>query len=373
MDMPLIRTGRGVYFDGVTSARHLVSIHLEPSALRIMGENDPIFVRWPYDELLQLSAPDGLLRLGRAGTKRLERLEVRDPDLAHAIDERAHPVDRSGTLERRSRVRVVGWTFAAVLTLVAAGIFGIPALADRVAPYVPVALERWVGDAVDAQVRSMLDTSGAGTAFECGGAPAEQAGRAALTKLVGKLEAPAQLPIPLHVVPIRRKEANAVALPGGRIYVYEGLIARAETPDELAAVIAHEIGHVAHRDGMRSVLQGAGISFLFGMLLGDFVGGGAVVLAAKTVLSSSYSREVERGADQYAVALMNRLGGDARALGTLLTRVSGGTHPGLKILLGHPDTRERVAAIDAISSPKGSATFLDAEEWAALKRICSGP
>jgi predicted Zn-dependent protease len=71
---------------------------------------------------------------------------------------------------------------------------------------------------------------------------------------------------------------------------------------------------VAHRDGTRSILQSAGLSFLFGMLLGDFVGGGAVVIGARAVLRSSYSREVEGAADRYGVELMNRAGGDpARA------------------------------------------------------------
>ena len=58
---------------------------------------------------------------------------------------------------------------------------------------------------------------------------------------------------------------------------------------------------MAHRDGTRSILQAAGLSFLFGMLLGDFVGGGAVVIGARAVLQSSYSREVEAAADRYGV------------------------------------------------------------------------
>ena len=88
-------------------------------------------------------------------------------------------------------------------------------------------------------------------------------------------------------------------------------------------MLAHEIGHVAHRDGTRTVLQTAGLSFLFGMMLGDFVGGGAVVIAAKTVLRSSYSRRVEAAADAYSVAVMRQAGGDPRALATILARVIG--------------------------------------------------
>ena len=88
------------------------------------------------------------------------------------------------------------------------------------------------------------------------------------------------------------------------------MIDAAETPDELAGVIAHEIGHVAHRDGTRSILQAAGLSFLFGMLLGDFTGGGVVVIAARKIVESAYARDVESAADLYGVDLMSKIGGD---------------------------------------------------------------
>jgi predicted Zn-dependent protease len=175
----------------------------------------------------------------------------------------------------------------------------------------------------------------------------------------------------LHVDVVRRAEANAVALPGGHIYVYEGLIDKAQAPDELAGVLAHEIGHVARRDGTRTVLQTAGLSFLFGMMLGDFVGGGAVVIAARTVLRSSYSRRVETAADSYSVDLMRQAGGDPHALAVILGRIASDKEQGMKLLLDHPETRDRIAAIDA--APAGGATgpFLDAADWNALRQICA--
>src|SRR6185369_388704 len=127
--------------------------------------------------------------------------------------------------------------------------------------------ERWLGEAVDTQARRMLDKGTAGRPFECGGADGEAEGRAALGRLIGKLEQAAGLPIPLDAKVVRRNEANAIALPGGHIYVFEGLIDKSESTDELGGVIAHEIGHVANRDGTRAILQSAGLSFLFGMLL----------------------------------------------------------------------------------------------------------
>ena len=106
------------------------------------------------------------------------------------------------------------------------------------------------------------------------------------------------------------------------------------------------------------------------MLLGDFVGGGAVVIGARAVLQSSYSREVEGAADRYGVDLMSRAGGDPRALGTILARIAGAIHPGMEILSDHPDTKARVAVINdpgggrvAAATPAGAVRMGSAEAY----------
>jgi Peptidase family M48 len=299
-DAPSFNTpprGPAVYFDGTSSARNDVTVEAGANGLRILScrnqGQDRVLDEWSYADLRRMSAPEGVLRLARRGETLLARLEIRAPELVAAIEDRAEALDRGGVAERRLRRKIVALSFAAAASLVVTAVFGLPALASRIIPLVPLAAEHRLGDAIDRNIRGMLDSQHLGAAFACGSAPSEAAGRAALDKLVGKLEAVAALPFPLHVEVVRRAEPNAMALPGGRVYVDDGLIAIAQTPDELAGVLAHEIGHVAHRDGTRTVLQTAGLSFLFGMMLGDFVGGGAVVIAARTVLKSSYSRRVE--------------------------------------------------------------------------------
>jgi predicted Zn-dependent protease len=366
----MIPSGPAIYFDGVSSARHDVLVELADNALRIIAADGRALAEWPYAQLRRHSSPERLLRIGRSGEKALARVEVRHPHLAAEIADRAVTLDRSGSAERRTRLMVVVWSLAAMVSLVTAAVFGVPVLATRLAPAVPLAVEQRLGDAVDKQIRSALDTHGLGAGFECGVAASERASRAALDKLVGQLAAAAGLP-GLRVVAVRRPELNAFAIPGGHIYVYEGLIGKAENADELAATLAHEMGHVARRDGTRSVLQTAGLSFLFGVLLGDFVGGGAVVIATKTMLRSAYSREVEAAADAYAVGLMRTVGGDPHALASILARLVADNRSGLKIFHGHPDPRERIAAIHALAPPGGTRPLLDPDEWAALKRICS--
>jgi Zn-dependent protease with chaperone function len=364
-------SGQATYFDGVTSARRHVTVTLGASTLQILAADGHMLAEWPYAELAAIPSPHGLLRIGRIDNPVLARLDVRDATLAAAIDDLSVPIDRSGRTERRGRRKVVFWSLTATVSLLLVAIYGVPEIASRLTPLVPYAAEIKLGDAVDEQVRSMLDTSGAGARFVCGSGDAEQAGRAAFEKMFAKLEQAAAQPIPLRVFVVRSEDANAVTLPGGIIYVFHGLIDKAENADEVAGVIAHELGHVAHRDGTRMVLQHGAMSLLFGLLLGDFVGGGAVVIAAKTILQTSYSRDVEASADAYAVDLMKAIGADPRALGTILTRVAGSSHSPLKLLLDHPETKERVDAINSRAGAGPTKAMLTPLEWADARRICS--
>ena len=249
----------------------------------------------------------------------------------------------------------------------------MPRLADRIAPHLPVALEVRLGAAIDTEVRQALDTSTGGKPFECGtgGAAPAVAARAAFAKLVGQLEAAAGLPLPLRALVVRRPDVNAITLPGGRIYVFDGLVTKTDSVDEIAGVLGHEIGHVAHRDGTRSVLETAGLSLLFGMLLGDFTGGGAVIIAAKTVLRTAYSRAAEAAADEFGANLMYKAGGDPHALGAILLRISGKPGAAPHFLLDHPQAQERADAIARIAQPSPMKALLTPPEWDALKSICT--
>jgi Zn-dependent protease with chaperone function len=361
-----------VYFDGITSARHDVTLELNDYAVVIFDLAGELIDQWPYPRLKHLSAPAHLFRIGLRQSDNLARLEIADQDMAHAIDLACPDIDRTGASARKARRRAIALSFLAAVSLFAVAIYGVPAIADRLAPLVPQGIERRLGSAADSQVRAMLDKGPRDRPFECGSAAVEQAGRAAFEKLMSRLQTAAGLRIPLHAAVIRREEANAIALPGGHVYVFKGLIDQADSADEVAGVIAHELGHVANRDGTRSILQATGLSLIFGMLLGDFVGGGAVVLASESLLKSAYSREAESRADDFAVRTIQAAGGDPRALGRFLGRIAGKARSG-SIFLDHPATPDRVARIDAIALPQsGGATLLDAAEWRALKRICAG-
>ena len=136
-------------------------------------------------------------------------------------------------------------------------------------------------------------------------------------------------------------------------------------------IIGLVLGHVAHRDGTKAVLEAGGLSLLFGMLLGDFTGGGAAVVAVRHILQTAYSRTAEAAADDFGARLMYRLGGDPNALGAILLRISDGHGKHPHFLLDHPEAQERADAIAKVGKPSPQKALLTPAEWTALKNICA--
>ena len=170
---------------------------------------------------------------------------------------------------------------------------------------------------------------------------------------------------------LRTTVPNAVALPGGRVFLFDGLLRRAENPDEIAGVLAHELGHIANRDSLRKLIQTGGTSFLFGLFFGDVSGSAAAIFAARSLIDASHSREAETRADTYAIATMGALGRPARPAGDLMQRITGTGKNSTTILSSHPMTAERRARMEREGVKTSGAELLSFGEWRALKNICN--
>lgn len=365
----------GVYFDGRTSRRQDVHAELG-DGVRIVAADGRLVAVWPLDDLREVRDYSGALKLSCEGGEPLARLELPAGPLADEIrrlSPRLNAHDRAESVLSRT---IVLWSLAATVSLLALGLYGIPALADRIAPMLPWSADVRMGAAVEAQLRRLLPIRADGP-FECGGQTGEAPGRKALDALAKTLSDAAALPVPIRIVAVRSDIPNALALPGGAIYLFDGLIDSAAEPEEIAGVLAHEIGHVATRDGARRALQSGGVSLLFGFFMGDFVGGAAAVGVANALSQASYSRVAETGADHYAVGLMTKIGADPRSLGDLLVRLAGeekdGERSPLDYLASHPATAERKRAIDAETGSGPFRPVMDHAAFSALKRICGEP
>lgn len=351
-----------VFYDGLTARRRVVTLTLEARELVIV-EDDTMLARWAFAALREQDAPTGCLRLAAAGAPELARLEIADPALAAEILRRCPAIGQAQRANRTAKAQIVAWSVAAAISLVLTAVYLVPLAADRVTPLIPQSLERRLGDVVDNQVRSMF-----------GGTPcATSDGAAALRAMQSRLMAGAPPGLSIEVAVLASPIANAVALPGGRIYLLQGLIARAANAEEVAGVLAHEMGHIAQRDGLRRLLQSSGSSFLIGLLFGDVVGGGALITLGQALVNSAYSREQESAADGFAADLFLRIGQSPKPLGTILARLKETQKGGLNslpILQDHPLSEERLAALSTREPTTPTAPLLSEAEWQALKTIC---
>jgi predicted Zn-dependent protease len=165
---------------------------------------------------------------------------------------------------------------------------------------------------------------------------------------------------PFHFYVIKDNTLNAFAAPGGHIFVFSGLIEAMDRLDELAAVISHEIGHIAARHLSQRIEQSKaiGIATLAGILAGMFLGGevaGALMtgsIAAGMQAQLHYSREDERQADQHSYKYMEPTGFDPGGMVRALDKIQKGSYLGTSkipaYLLTHPTGPERIANLESM-------------------------
>lgn len=142
---------------------------------------------------------------------------------------------------------------------------------------------------------------------------------------------------------------NAFALPDGNIVITDQLVELADGDNEMiAAVLAHEVGHVEYKHSLRQLYRAAGVAGLVMLIAGD-IGSGVedILTQGGGLLALSYSRGAEAEADRRSVELMRKAGMDpvaiARFFDVLETRL--GDHSRASMLSTHPGTPERKQAI----------------------------
>ena len=190
-------------------------------------------------------------------------------------------------------------------------------------------------------------------------------GDAALAKLLDAVD-PAREQVRAGIA--NMDMVNAVALPGGQVLLFDGLVQEAETPEELAGVLGHEVGHVRERHVMTALLRQFGLSILLSGANSD------IVYNAAGIATTSYSRDAEREADAFARARMAESRISPLGAAAFFERhggADGEEADGMATwAASHPAPGERARAYREAAKGKTFRPVLSAQEFAALKSMC---
>jgi beta-barrel assembly-enhancing protease len=188
-------------------------------------------------------------------------------------------------------------------------------------------------------------------------------------RLVGKLDT-VGYQHKLHI--IKSSEINAFASLGGNIFIFTGLIEHVSGPEELAAVMAHEIAHSEKRHVVKHLIREIGINSLFMIL----TGGDQVLMeqVGKMVISSSFSRDFEREADELAVLMMADANLNPNRLAHFFSKLQekGKSSPdALTWVSSHPSLKERIERVLSKSKDMELAEEVPfAFDWERFVQAC---
>jgi predicted Zn-dependent protease len=355
----------GLLGNGASAAAKVVSVRLAGGGLELRAEGEHRTRIWPYDLLrsslpLRSDAADVLLSLNPDGA---ETLFVSDPSFAGLLLPRARYL--SPAHQRWQGLKPGLAVLAAVAAIVGAlWAFDLHP-AQAMARLMPPEPRQVLGNSVVASLakdHKVCETP---------------ASRAALERLTQRLTAAASdKPVAVRVTLFDWGLVNAFAVPGGRIILTRGLVQLAASPDEVAGVLAHELGHTIELHPEAGIIRIIGLSAAAQLA---FAGSSGTVTNVGVMLTAlRYTRIAEREADAHALRILKGAGISQKGFGDFFERLEArrpgkaDSGPDLEVLSTHPVTAERIATVRA--QPAYPATpALSAEDWRALREACGAP
>lgn len=345
----MMRTSSAIWYDGLTSRRREITLALVGDTLRVSGEG------------IDLGYPLAEVRID-PGLGKMRRL-LRFPDGATAessddgfVDGLQRRQGKGGFFRevRRWELNLKKALTAVMVTiLVCFGIvrYGLPFLAARAAFALPASTEKLLGQ----ETLQLLDK----VVLKPTKLPPER--RQALARLFAAVAAghPERAGWRLELRSSPAVGANAFALPSGIVIVTDEMVELAQSEDEIAGVMAHELGHVTRRHALRHLLQNSATALLVATLTGDVTSISSFAATMPTALiDAKFSRDFEREADDAAIAYLKGKRVPVKVYAEVLARLDAShwkeREKGKRFgdfLDSHPETLERVQRVLASAGP----------------------
>lgn len=346
--------------------RHHRALEIGPFAAGV-AEPD----RWAYHRLttsppLSRSASDVVLR---SEDHPGQSLFVSDPQFVAELRRRAPQLTHSAHRWRWARPGLA----LALLVLTVVGLVYLLDLspARAIAGWLPEGIRTAIGEqAVKAFAEGHPTCSDA-------------KGLAALERLSKRLSDAAEAERPFHLRVVDWDTVNAYALPGDQVMLLRGLIDQAISPDEVAGVLAHEMGHGIELHPEAGIIRAIGISA--GLELFFTGSSGTLGNIGALLLQLRYSRDAEAEADAHALRILKGSGISPAGIADFFDRIDIGVRPvdgadtetssgrdfdPLDLISTHPPSPERARQARAAATYP-STPALSAEDWASLRGICA--
>jgi Zn-dependent protease with chaperone function len=357
----------GYYLDGRTAIRHRVAVRLTPFELQIVLEKGKT-LSWPWKEIRQPKNFYGgdQIRLERGGDTP-EVLLVPGSLLV----KKWKYISPDGKGRFHAPARRKKWVLAVLFSaLGAAGVltglylWGIPTLASFIAPRIPVSWEEHLGQSV---VNSLAPPE-----KQCQDSARQGRVEEILARLASTVP---QAPYSFRVIVVNHPSVNAFAAPGGTIVVFQGLLEKTRTPEELAGVLAHEMQHILRRHATRALLQQVSMKVLLAAAVGDAKGLSYGLEGVQALGMLRYSRQIEEEADQEGIRMLIASGIDPRGLLAFFETIQKDDEKSMKLpayLSTHPDPEVRIQRLKTLAA--GAATssppLLPNYDWKDIHGFC---
>lgn len=349
------------YHDGRLSIAHDATLTLMPDHW-LIHYRDPsgelTSVRWALPGIVTDENFSNLF-IFRYGEFPQQTIECKEESLPETLKKR-YPEKvffkrRITHIFKLNNATIAGLAFAVLILMGLGYWFGLPWLAGAVAARFPVSTEVRMGDTmyenmiraynVDDQLTSKVNDFAKAIDFKTN--------------------------YPIRVTVVKEGDANAFALPGGNIVVFDGILRKMKTKEELAALLAHEVSHVHYRHSLRNIFRSLGGYLFLSLLLNDINGIVTVLADNSNMLANlTYSRELETEADAKGMDVLQSNGINLRGFVDLfaLLQSEHGDVGSLKLLSTHPLTEERLrVAEEMVKGQKsvGEDFSLD-QKWKAI-------
>jgi len=293
------------------------------------------------------------------------RLKKRDEDIWLVVTAPAliHEINN----ERQQWVRRNFWTThpdlrmalrASLGTLLVCGSLwlGWPLLTKPIAALVPHSTREWLGNTA----QNIVNMNNVCT---------DPAGQAALDQLTARLTINHPELRHIQVVPVHSSMINALTLANDKVLLTSAIIKQATSPDEVAGILAHEFGHIAHRHVLRSVLG----EMLMQTLIMVFTGAHSKEVGyANDLTNNAHSRAFEAEADETAIALLADAKISSHGLAEFFNRIGkqeNTTTNFMRYFVDHPPSAEREQQMLKNTIPDATPA-LSLQEWQNVQQMC---